>query len=545
MSARLMMTAVFVSSVAVLPIVGADSSAADHIERSTSRSCTVSGTPRADTLRGTAGRDVICGRGGNDVLVGSGGSDTLRGGAGGDRLSGGTGSDLLVAGDGRDTVAGDAGDDRLRGGVGGDRVFGGGGSDEIASGPDNDEIDGGPLADDIDGGDGFNTCTVDATDVVDRCTYDLAPPSLVETEISEEAVDVTGADAVVTFRLHVTDDTGVRSVELLRPEPWFPTDYARPVSGNYRDGWWEVTLRFRRYSKPGNYVPQVRMRDRLYRQSVMQADVALEVRDENPDLDAPQVVELVSPLPADIYDETDPNYQGVPVVVRVTDELSGVGALSVSAHTWLPNGEWVSYAPNGMKLVSGDVHDGVWRYYLPLFRSYGGTWSLEFSVEDRAHVGTAAGATYAGPTVKRKRGGLPIPDERGDFTFLGQQISETSRPEIVAASLTPTEVHTLAGPAQVSFTVDARDVGTGVSGVIAKLSSRQDPSMSFYHGLEMRAGNRHDGTWTGQVTLPQGTAPGEFTPSLSVSDLDHNRTFYNGEQFSLPMVTVIDDSPPP
>ncbi len=69
--------------------------------------------------------------------------------------------------------------------------------------------------------------------------------------------------------------------------------------------------------------------------------------------------------------------------------------------------------------------------------------------------------------------------------------------------------------------------------------------MSFYHGLEMRAGNRHDGTWTGQVTLPQGTAPGEFTPSLSVSDLDHNRTFYNGEQFSLPTVTVIDDSPPP
>ncbi len=256
MSARLMMTAVFVSSVAVLPIVGADWSAADHIERSTSRSCTVSGTPRADTLRGTAGRDVICGRGGNDVLVGSGGSDTLRGGAGGDRLSGGTGSDLLVAGDGRDTVAGDAGGDRLLGGVRPETVSSG--ATVATRSPavrTTTTIDGGPLADDIEGGDGFNTCTVDATDVVNRCTYDLAPPSLVETEISEEAVDVTGADAVVTFRLHVTDDTGVRSVELLRPEPWFPTDYARPVAGNYRDGWWEVTLRFRRLQQAGQLRP--------------------------------------------------------------------------------------------------------------------------------------------------------------------------------------------------------------------------------------------------------------------------------------------------
>ncbi len=188
------------------------------------------------------------------------------------------------------------------------------------------------------------------------------------------------------------------------------------------------------------------MRDRLYRQSVMQADVALEVRDENPDLDAPQVVELVSPLPADIYEETDPNYQGVPVEVRVTDELSGVGAVSVSAHTWLPNGEWVSYAPNGMKLVSGDVHDGVWRYYLPLFRSYGGTWSLEFSVEDRAHVGTAIRCH-----LRRADG-----QEKADKDFRSpmsvatspssdDEISETSRPEIVAASLTPTEVHTLVG----------------------------------------------------------------------------------------------------
>lgn len=216
----------------------------------------------------------------------------------------------------------------------------------------------------------------------------------------------------------------------------------------------------------------------------------------------------------------------------------------VSVHTWLPNGHWVHLYGLGMERVRGDDRDGIYRTDVLRPDHYGGTWSLEFTVVDRAHVDTAMETRYAGPTSRRRLGGLPIPDERGDFTFVGEQISETAKPEIVAASLTPTEVHTLEGPAQVSFTVNARDVGAGVSSVSARLRSLEATSVTFYNHLELIAGNRHDGTWTGQVTLPQGTAPGDFTATLTVTDLDHNHAFYYGEQLALPTVTVMNDSSP-
>jgi hypothetical protein len=543
MSVRLMLGAVLLSSVVALPVLGADASAAGRSARPDARECTITGTSRSDTLRGTSGHDVICGRGGNDLLIGAGGSDSLRGGSGLDRLKGGTGQDLLAAGDGSDTLTGDDGDDTLRGGDGRDRLLGGDGGDVIAGGLGGDDINGGPLPDDIDGGAGFNTCTLDAQDVVDRCTYDLAPPVLVETRISEETVDVTNGDAVVTVSVHATDDTGISTVAFPRPQPWFPTDDARFVSGTARDGWWDVTLRFRQYSKPGTFVPRVRLRDRLTRETETDADASLVVRDDNPDLEAPQVVELASPLPTDVYDPTDPDYQGVPIEVRVTDAMSGVDTVSVTAHTWTSNGEWASWWGNGMRLVSGDEHDGVWRgrAWFGNASHFGGTWSLEFFVQDQANMGTTDGATYAGPVARQHRGGLPIPDGRGDFTMVGDQISETSTPEITAASLTPTEVHTLGGPAQVTFTVDAQDVGTGVNYVVAELSN---PGYRFYHGLELTSGTSHNGTWTGQVTLPQGIAPGEFTPSVFIQDVDYNRTWYTARELSLPTVTVVDDSSP-
>ena len=173
-------------------------------------------------------------------------------------------ADMLDGGDGADLLYGELGADRLSGGLGGDRVVGqagadvlrgAGGADTLLGGDGNDDLDGGPQPDTLDGGAGTNWCTVGADDVQHRCVYDLAPPQALQVTTSATQVDVTDADREVTVRVHVTDDTGVRSVRVgtFEQADDFPMAPAMLDSGTVRDGWWETTLVFRRWSLPGTY----------------------------------------------------------------------------------------------------------------------------------------------------------------------------------------------------------------------------------------------------------------------------------------------------
>jgi len=548
MSARLVAAAMLIAASLVPVSIGSTAAAGDRAAVQVAERCTIRGTPGRDRLRGTARRDVICGRGGDDVLYGLDGDDVLRGGSGNDVLRGGRGRDRLAGGAGKDRLAGEGEGDLLRGATGRDVLSGGAGVDRLRGGEGSDDIDGGGLGDDIDGGEGFNTCTVDALDVVERCTYDLAPPALVETAFSATNIDVTGDDAVVTVRLHVTDDTGVRAVRLHHPEAWFPAGLAQRVSGSTRDGWWEARLRFRAHSRPGTYVPDVEILDRLGRRTRVDAAASLDVTGDAPDADPPRVVKLLSPLPTDVYEDVGPTYAGVPIRVRVVDDMTGAAEVSFSAHHWTPNGNWSYFAASNMTLVSGTRRDGIWRGRLGLYRhDWSGTWSLHFVVRDKPHVDTLWGAGFGGPTFREhfSTSSQPIPDGRGDFTFVGREPTDAQPPEIVSASIAPTSVSTLERSASISFTVVARDAGSGVSWVSARLTNPSYPSNSFYTSLKRTQGTRRNGTWTGNVVLPRGIAPGEFEPSVSIGDEEHNYSHGSAESLGLPQVTVLDDSPPP
>jgi hypothetical protein len=164
------------AAVAVLPVLGADPSAAARAgPMCFGRPATIVGTPGNDRLVGQSGVvDVIWGGGGNDFIVGGDffgddevpgsapdllcggpGADQLRGAPGHDRLSGGRGKDNVDGGNGADVELGNAGadvvgrgsfadadsaddvslggpgNDLVRGGFGADRLFGQGGADTV------------------------------------------------------------------------------------------------------------------------------------------------------------------------------------------------------------------------------------------------------------------------------------------------------------------------------------------------------------------------------------------------------------------------------
>lgn len=525
--------------------------------------CTIVGTSHADRLVGTAGRDVICGRGGDDVVLGRGGDDILRGGEGRDSLNGGDGADTVNGGPGRDKLSGGDGSDRLLGGLSGDLASGGSGRDVVSGGEGNDDLAGGPQADHIDGGLGTNWCTLDAADTSEQCVYDLAPPSADTLSFSKDAIDVTWGARQVTVRFHLADDTGVEWVNVT-PGPdadWFPGANAVLRSGTVRDGWWEATLDFQRWSLPGTYTPQLDVWDRVNRHSRVDfPDVSLEVRDDTPDLGLPSVT-LLSPTPAASYDVRN-NAVSIKVRARITDELSG--ATNVGVGGWAPRVDGVRTfgTGGGMQLISGDRHDGIWTGWVTIMEdSVGGDWSLTIEATDRAHRDSRHIVQYWGPgeyvyLAHDPVANRPFPNNMGSVTVIGRARTDTTAPTLQSIQVTPDQVDTLPGPASVHVTVQGSDAGRGVGGVnVGLFSAVYDESAPQYlsESLDLTGGDLNNGTWSGWIDLPQGIPPGTYYVKVLIWDRDNNMNAYMSsghpdaafytELPSNPTVTVVDSSP--
>lgn len=541
------------------PVAAAPASATSALS-----GCTLIGTQGPDHLVGTSHRDVICGAGGNDVIRGGGGNDEVRGGSGRDWIMGGTGADTLIGNDGDDTLQGGDGNDHLIGVDGNDTELGDGGSDLVSGGLGNDDLTGGTGTDDIRGGDGTNWCTVDAVDVSTRCVYDKTPAKADSVSVSASSVDVTLAPRTVTFRVHVTDDTGAQTVNVINgPDPQeFSTGFGKLVSGTVRNGWWDVTVSFPRYRLPGTFVATVVTGDRIGRKASFDfPSVTVGVRDDTPDLELPEVT-LLSPTPDATYDART-KWVSFPVKAHITDDASGVYE-DVSISAWSPRGSGAYHGTGGgMHLVSGTNRDGVWQGNVILDAGeVGGDWTLEISVRDNSHGWSglrhwwgAAEMEYQDPQQSRV-----FTDGMGSFHLLGVAHTDVTPPTVSDARVSPGTVDTLPGPAQVSVAVDAADAGVGLRDFFAVrvelVPAVEDPDLdlSVETALSLSTGTFAHGTWAGTLTLPQGLPPGDYYLRVWAWDADGNGATYVSSGMSgasdwwdvipsNPVVTVVDAGP--
>lgn len=539
--------------------------------------CTKVGTPGPDVLVGTSHRDVLCGLGGDDVLKGLGGDDLLDGGRGNDkevggygadRLLGGPGSDSLSGGFGSDVVGGGAGSDVLSGESGADVVLGGDGADSLDGGAGmddlwgqdgNDDLNGGSGSDTVRGGAGTNWCIIDSADARTGCVYDTTAATIVAASVRDKIVDVSAKTQLFRIRVHVTDDTGVARVTagLGAADGGTAPDAGgadgRLVSGDVRDGVWELEYAVMRWSVPGTFYVSVTARDRLGRWSWKDFPATtLTVLDRNPDVQPPQVVSLLQPRATDPAVDVRTAQQDVVVKARVTDRVSGVWYVSMCLLK-PQDGYYTNLQCWNADLVSGDVHDGVWRRALRIPRgSTGGDWNVEVSVVDQAKSGEVR---YLGPDVYRSwtndgtnpdRSVIALPTGQGVFPVRGSLDSTPAA--IDEVTIAPAEVDTLPSAQTITVRVHAKDAPgegvTSVGGIIGGgnpdgTSSGQDTVSFWMDDFTLVAGTPLDGWWEGRVDLPQGTPPGTYYLQTWVQDAGHWRSYVAQPSASDPTALTI------
>jgi hypothetical protein len=505
---------------------------------SNGKACTIVGTQGNDVINGTSKNDVICGLGGRDVIRGLGGNDTIDGGAGGDLIVGGAGNDQILGGLGSDVLSGDGGSDQLRGGLG------------------NDDLTGGAGEDIVDGGEGTDWCTVDGIDLLTRCVYDRSAPLAFDLKVGPSAtVDVTDRAALVNFTVEVSDDTGVRQLQVMAQDSEtghsLNVGTASLISGTVREGTWRAFVQIPRYAPPGRFTIEAFATDRVGRTATASFPVPLRVRNLNPDLERPEV-ELLSPSPSTVIDVRTSS-KVLLIRARIKDSLSGVAEGGYFCAEYPMDDFYTHDGCVSSTLASGTTRDGIWEARVPIpSRSIGGDWNVSVWASDRARPADITATV--GPDIMRawtlegaETTAKLFPNGKGRFTVRGAV--DSNAPSLVEVQLTPSSVDTLERAAAITINARAVDIeGVTSVGVSLHPIEMDSGSVSFAPAdLALTSGTNTDGWWSGTIVLPRGTPPGRYVIQIWVRDATHWRSYVSRSSpyFGTPAQGSIPGSPDP
>jgi hypothetical protein len=215
------------------------------------------------------------------------------------------------------------------------------------------------------------------------------------------------------------------------------------------------------------------------------------------------------------------------VLMRVADAAAGVSYGSLSLKN--PDGSYAGAVGfDQFDLVSGDIFDGIYRVEVEV-PQYGkeGEWRVETYVEDLAGNWTdyPFGIEFSAAA-------------RPTFNVINSGVVDTAMPFVTSLTVSPASIDTGSGPAQVQVTVQ---VGDALSGLRDAFFYFYSPSGvfqgAFFTDLQngfKTAGDEFNGTYQVTRTLPQGSAPGQWSVRLFLRDRAGDAGLYGLNFTALP-----------
>lgn len=490
----------------------------------------LSGGDDSDLLKGANGSDLLDGGAGNDQLEAGAGKDRVFGRAGNDSLVGSAGADRLDGGGGADRISGDYGDDVITGASGRDDLAGGAGNDAVVGGDGDDILSGGPDTDRVDGGSGFNLCDVpDPGDQQLRCAIDEHEPVVGTVDSSPSVVDVSTAATIIQVKAHVTDDTGVKTVQI-GPRT------ATLIAGSRRDGVWKAAIEVPRFIAPGPRPLLISARDRVGRSAYETRENVYTVVNNLIDREMPVMTSFS--LSTDVVD-VRASAQPITATMTVTDDLAG--PKDVGLCFTQPNADGRSYGPIGvcepMSRVWGGPQSSTWQVTISVPQgSVGGTWNARVRISDAADnldddlwyapQEFATVAHFDEPYNKQ------IPAGAGAFTVVGAA-PDLHAPELTSLTLNPSTVDTSRGAVRVTASISGTD-DEGISAARVNISGRPAnatpgtwPSVAVaaVSDFHLVSGTVKNGTWQADFVVPGGTPDGRYWIEAGFSDRSNSTSW--------------------
>ena len=386
----------------------------------------------------------------------------------------------------------------------------------------------------------------------DDVTGDITKPTLLNLTVQPTTVDVTQATATLEVTVRLGDaGSGVdlssssfgwsSSSGTLNTSAFFTL-----VSGDQHDGTYMTTMTVPAGAPAGAWPLSVQVQDRVGNWlRVQRGDLEaaglpghVDVIDHDPDLTAPQVVEVqLSAHEVDVL--AGPATIGLRV--RLRDEKSGAVMPYVIPRSPHPQGGPGGIRPPILSLVEGTPQDGWWEGLVEVPRyAHSGEWSLDIRTYDvLLNSEELTGDQLA---------------ERGDPTGFGV-VSEqdVTPPAITAAAIAPLALDVSDADGEIRLEATMVDDLSGVE------ESHGTPYLSFamHHPIgqwqgsprvERLTGTSVDGTYAATLTIPESSATGLWPLHLGVMDAignSHSLSPVELTELGLPPAVLVYNTPLP
>ena len=362
---------------------------------------------------------------------------------------------------------------------------------------------------------------------------DTEPPEITSFSMSPTMVDTTTEGQEVAIEFSATDnDTGISLVSAtLRSTDGSNQGHSMwpigLVSGDNLNGVYVGIVTLPRGSAEGEWIIDVIVQDRLHNRSQLTSEklenefgdgVATLVNvNAASDTEPPEITSFsMSPTMVDTTTEG----QEVAIEFSATDNDTGISLVSATLRSTDGSNQGHSMWPIG--LVSGDNLNGVYVGTVTLPRgSAEGEWIIDVIVQDRLHN-------------RSQLTSEKLENEFGDGVATLVNVnaaSDTEPPEITSFSMSPTMVDTTTEGQEVAIEFSATDNDTGISLVSATLRSTDGSNQGHsMWPIGLVSGDNLNGVYVGTVTLPRGSAEGEWIIDVIVQDRLHNRSQLTSEK---------------
>jgi hypothetical protein len=378
------------------------------------------------------------------------------------------------------------------------------------------------------------TLTVSATPPPDN-----EAPVLASVSFTPDSVDVTTEPRTVTFTAAITDVGRGLSYGYVELDSPSGTKFINAgfggsdrISGTSKNGAYQFDVTVPRFSEPGDWMlTRLVLVDIAGNQSTYAlapvglmrpypngTATALEVINTNADLTAPALLSLnFAPTTVNV----SASEQTVGITLHATDNLTGVVSGSVGFRS--PSGKMIFGSFSSYDRVSGDASDGTYQFNATVRRYLeAGVWKL-FSITVRDDASNES--EYNADTFPT-----------GTTTTLTVQntTEDTKAPTVMSMTLSTRTADVIGGSASVTATMRITDAPSGFAYGSLQFYS---PSGQQYQGgsLTRTAGTAQDGTYSCEITIPQGAEAGVWRAMLQFGDNAGNYRAYwpvAGPQFT-------------
>ncbi len=343
---------------------------------------------------------------------------------------------------------------------------------------------------------------------------DSEAPQLVGLSFSPTGGDTGSGPVEITVTAHITDDaSGFAFAQgtFKAPSPSqqvrsFSINASDLVSGSTLDGIYQVTTTFPQFGTTGTWSLDATFafffqdatgnRRDFTRADLTNAGFPTQLTFTGvSDSSAPQLVGLsFSPTGGD----TGSGPVEITVTAHITDDASGFAFAQGTFKAPSPSQQVRSFSINASDLVSGSTLDGIYQV-TTTFPQFGttGTWSLDatFAFFFQDATGNRRDFTRADLT----NAGFPT-----QLTFTG--VSDSSAPQLVGLSFSPTGGDTGSGPVAITVTAHITDDASGfgfAQGTFKAPSPSQQVRSFSINASDLVSGSTLDGIYQVTTTFPQ------------------------------------------